>query len=199
VLCGFLVKLDWQITRRRIMLQNLLYSYPSNLTVPHLDYNSFMRSAYSGTKTVATTLEFWNAEQAACDWTKGDSCNQLVGLYVRIVFESRLGFNNWFHQRNWIYRKNWKDVFIRSSIYPQCILVYIIPAVSCQGSTWRHLFRKRSHVTSVDGDVYIDLVCRRHCYQYHCLRQLMCNDVTASTITILILQYNLITARFATL
>jgi len=37
--------LDWQVTRRRILLQKLLYSYLlSNLTVPYSDYNSLVRS-----------------------------------------------------------------------------------------------------------------------------------------------------------
>jgi len=45
---------------------------------------------YSGTKTVATTLEFWNWEQAAFDWTKGECNLHMLFTSPRWDYYSRL-------------------------------------------------------------------------------------------------------------
>jgi len=44
---------------------------------------------YSGPKTVATELELWYSEQAACDPTKGE-CNQLIP-FENSVHRLRIG------------------------------------------------------------------------------------------------------------
>jgi len=51
--------------------------------------------AFSGTKTVATTLEFWNREQAAFDWTKGEYTQHGPLTLLRWDYYSQV--KNWAH------------------------------------------------------------------------------------------------------
>jgi len=73
------VMLNWQVIRWRIALQKLPYSCQCLAWLSRPSYGLQITHMYSGTKAVATTLELWNWEQAALDWTKGE-CNQHVSF-----------------------------------------------------------------------------------------------------------------------
>jgi len=82
--------LDWQVTRRRILLQKLLHSYQYLTWLFLIRISTHSYVLRPGTKTVAITWEFWNSGQAAGDWAKGE-CYELVPPIWDIIHRLRIG------------------------------------------------------------------------------------------------------------